>query len=244
MLSKCPGSLAHLVLLVLLFLSRSQRNSWCKCRPSCLRCESRSRPLAFQFLLVVTSGVFKVFSRDRVQQRHFLLWNACLSGLWSRSLTFLLVVALGRVLLVLQMRILLFFRTFPHGKSAECRAGGECAAGHVSSSTLSAHQMARACEPTVPSCGVRMHVGDTDQSYYWNRRTRETTWRAPAGFEVVWVGVRSAQGSVWYWNKVTGLTCASAASWVSGCGVRGLASPHSFLGATPLGQFYRENCGP
>ena len=51
----------------------------------------------------------------------------------SRMLTFLLVVALGRVwphLLALQMRILLGgFRTFPHGKSVKCRAGGECAAG-------------------------------------------------------------------------------------------------------------------
>ena len=71
------------------------------------------------------------FSQNRVQQRRILLANAFLSGLWSRSLisqrrlssrslTFLLVVPLGRVrphLLVLQMRILVFFfRTFPHGK--------------------------------------------------------------------------------------------------------------------------------
>ena len=52
---------------------------------------------------------------------------------------------------------------------------------HVCSSTLSAHQMARAGEP-VDSGGsdvwVRLHDGDTDQSYCWNRRTRETTWRA------------------------------------------------------------------
>ena len=52
--------------------------------------------------------------------------------------------------------------------------------GHVSSSTLSAHQMARAGEP-VDSDGsivwVRMHDGDTDQPYYWNRRTCETTWQ-------------------------------------------------------------------
>ena len=49
---------------------------------------------------------------------------------------------------------------------------------HVSSSTLSAHQMARAGDP-VDSDGsmlcVRMHDNDTDESYYWNRRTRETT---------------------------------------------------------------------
>ena len=72
--------------------------------------------------------------QDRVQQRRLLLWNAFLSGLWSRSLAFLLLVVAWDAglphLLVLQMRILLGgFRTFPHGKSTEYRAGGECAAG-------------------------------------------------------------------------------------------------------------------
>ena len=47
--------------------------------------------------------------------------------------------------------------------------------GHVSSSTLSAYQMARARE-VVDSVGsvvwIRMHDGDTDQSNFWNRRTR------------------------------------------------------------------------
>ena len=49
--------------------------------------------------------------------------------------------------------------------------------GHVSSSTLSAHQMARAGEPADSGSSdvwVRMHDGDTDQSYFWNRRTRES----------------------------------------------------------------------
>ena len=66
---------------------------------------------------------------------------------------------------------------------------------HVSSSTLSAHQMPHAGEP-VDSGGsdvwVRLHDDDTDQSCYWNRRTRETTWRAPVGVVVVWVGEMSA----------------------------------------------------
>ena len=53
---------------------------------------------------------------------------------------------------------------------------------------------------------VRMHDGDTGQSYYSTRRTRETTWRAPVGVEVVWVGELSAQKVLWYWNQVTGLT--------------------------------------
>ena len=69
---------------------------------------------------------------------------------------------------------------------------------HVSSSTLSAHQMARAGEP-VDSSGsdvwVRLHEDDTDQSNFWNRRTRETTWRGL-------VGVQMSAGKVlWYWNQ-------------------------------------------
>ena len=102
--------------------------------PTVLTPRSRSRSSAFQFLMVVV----KVLSQDRAHQR---LANAFLSGLWSRSSIFLcrlssrsLTLLLGWVrphLLVLQMRILLgFFGTFPHRiKSAECRAGGECAAG-------------------------------------------------------------------------------------------------------------------
>ena len=79
--------------------------------------------------------------------------------------------------------------------------------GHVSSSTLSAHQMARAGEP-VNSDGsiewVKLHVGETDQTSFWNRRTRETTWRAPLGVKVVWMGGTSGQGTVLYFNQVTG----------------------------------------
>ena len=75
--------------------------------------------------MVVPSGVFKVFSQNRVQQRR-LLWNAFLSGLWSRSLTFLLVVALVRGLLhllVLQLRILLGFFSHFTPNLKKCEAG-------------------------------------------------------------------------------------------------------------------------
>ena len=119
-------------------------------------------------------------------------------------------------------------------------AGQEVSAqlgGHVSSSTLSAHQMARAGEP-VDSDGsiewVLMRPPDIDKSYYWNRRTNSTAWDPPAGVEVVWVGEMSAAR---FCGTGTRSHCAytpSAASWVTGCGVRGLASPHPFLGATPL----------
>ena len=80
-------------------------------------------------------GVVKVFSQNRVQQRRLLLANAFLSGLWSRSSTFvLLLVALDRGLphlLVLQMRILLggFSHFSPWRKVRSAGAGGECASG-------------------------------------------------------------------------------------------------------------------
>ena len=82
------------------------------------RVRTASRSSTFQFHVVVVSGEFKVFSQNRVQQR----------SPSSRSLTFLLVVALDRVrphLLVLQMRIFLGgFRTFPHGKKVRSGRAG------------------------------------------------------------------------------------------------------------------------
>ena len=88
----CPPRAARTV------LRRRQQTSWWKCRrlPPILRyCSGLwSRTLPFQFLMVVEgeTQIFKVFSVDRVQQRRFRLWNAFLSRLWSRPLTFLLLV--------------------------------------------------------------------------------------------------------------------------------------------------------
>ena len=91
-------------------------------------------------------------------------------------------------------------------------AGQEVSAqlgGHVSSSTLSAHQVARAGEP-VDSDGsdvwVLICLPDISKSYYWNRRTNSAAWDPLAGVEVVWVGETNGRGSVWHWNQVTGLT--------------------------------------
>ena len=89
--------------------------------------------LSLLLVLVLLGGEMEAFLRD----------NAFLSGLWSRSLTFLLLVVAWHTslphLLVLQMRILLgFFRTFPHGKKV--RSAGQVVSArlgeHVSSSTL------------------------------------------------------------------------------------------------------------
>ena len=109
------------------------------------------------------------------------------------------------------MKILLrFFALFPMEKVRS--AGQEVSAqlgGHVSSSTLSAHQMARAGEPADSDGSiewVKLHVGETDQTYTWNRRSGATSWRTPAGVKVVWMGGKSDGGMVWYFNQVTGHT--------------------------------------
>ena len=65
--------------------------------------------------------------------------------------------------------------------------------GYVSSSTLSAHQMARVGEPADSDDSivwVKLHVAETDKTYYWNR--------APPGAKT------SDRGMVWYFNQVTG----------------------------------------
>ena len=96
-LSKCRRSCFTMFLRDVGVATRSWWNSWWKCRrpyPT-LRCFSGpwSSTSTFQFLLVEGETlVFKVFSQNRVQPFRFLLQNACLSGLWSRSLTFLLPV--------------------------------------------------------------------------------------------------------------------------------------------------------
>ena len=102
------------------------------------------------------------------------------------------------------------FALFPMEKK---RSAGQVVSArlgeHVSSSTLSAHQMARAGEP-VDSDGsdvwVLVRLPNIGKSYYWNRRTNSTTRVAPAGVEVVWVAEKPERGNVWCWNQVTGLT--------------------------------------
>ena len=94
--------------------------------------------VGIQFLVVEGEAlVYKVFFPDRVQQRRSFLQNAFLSGLWSRSSTFLLPVAAFKIfaqdrvhlhlltiqLVVMELWIGLvkgFFRTFPQIKK---RAG-------------------------------------------------------------------------------------------------------------------------
>ena len=81
---------------------------------------------------MVVCAVFKGFSQDRLQRRLLSLWNAFLSGTWSRSLVFTVVEAfkiffhdkvhpllltIQLVLLMLCMCLIMgFFALFTGGK--------------------------------------------------------------------------------------------------------------------------------
>ena len=75
--------------------------------------------------------------------------------------------------------------------------------GHVSSSTLSAHQMPPAGEPADNVEWVELHDDVKSKTYYWNRRSNETLWQPPVGIEVVWMGKQEEGGGVWYWHRRT-----------------------------------------
>ena len=131
------------------FLSRSQRNSWWKCPPCCLPsaspCGSRNRSLTLQFLVVVV----KVLSPGQSTTAT----SSSLERIPERTVEQIVDISspgdgLGRgSALALQTRILL--GGFSHFSPLEkVRSAGQVVSaklgGHVSSSTLSAHQMARA----------------------------------------------------------------------------------------------------
>ena len=183
--------------------TRSWWNSWWKCRrpyPT-LRYFSGlwSSTSTFQFLLVEGETlVFKVFSQNRVQLFRFLQ-NAFLSGLWSRSLTFLLPVEAFTIFVQdrvhPQLRTLQLLgsalrmshfgggrrgsHSFPGRKSAtDTRHMGARVPRHVSSSTSFAY-------------GLRSWVDDdtgetwtllTDPalgSWWYSLRTHRSQWHPP-----------------------------------------------------------------
>ena len=84
--------------------------------------------------------------------------------------------------------------------------------GHVSSSTLSAHQMPHAGDASHSDSLEWVQFFDMGGLYFWNRRTRETARQPPAGVTVV----------------ACQYICPSSSSWVAGYGVSCLASPHPF----------------
>ena len=75
--------------------------------------------------------------------------------------------------------------------------------GHVSSSTLSAHQMPRASEPADSDQWVELHDDVKSKTCYWNRRSNVTVRQPPAGIEVVWVCAQDEGGGVRCWHRRT-----------------------------------------
>ena len=66
---------------------------------------------------------------------------------------------------------------------------------HVSSWTPAA------CGDTIGSVEwVELYDDVKSKTYYWNRRTNSTVWKAPAG---VWVGAQDERGLRYFWHRVT-----------------------------------------
>ena len=81
------------------------------------------------------------------------------------------------------------FRTFPQNKKSAkvtSHSGSELPP-HPSSSTAAAQ-----LEDSVE--WVRLREKHAGKTYFWNRRTNSTVWRAPAGVEVVWYGEKNEKG--------------------------------------------------
>ena len=75
--------------------------------------------------------------------------------------------------------------------------------GHVSSYTLSAHQMPHAGDASLSNSVEWVQFDDMGGLYFWNRRTRETAGQPPAGVKVVWVGTVDEEGDYYYRHKET-----------------------------------------
>ena len=129
-----------------------------------------------------------------------------------------------------------FFRTFHHGKRAECRAGSECAAGW-------ARQLIHAERSSNASCRRHFALGLSGVGavlrHGWPLLLEQAHVR-PLGSHR---RASMSSGSGRWTRRRTSITgtkntcqyiCPSSSSWVTGYGVRGLASPHPFLGATAL----------
>ena len=93
------------------------------------------------------------------------------------------------------------FRTFPKflkKKSAKVAPHSGSELPPHSSSWTAAAQLEDSVE------WVRLREKHAGKAYFfWNRRTDNTVWRAPAGVEVVWYGEKDEKGGVWYWHRDT-----------------------------------------
>ena len=222
MLLKYPRYLARRVLLVLLFLSRSQRISCWKCRQSCLPRASlfgsRSRSSTLQFLVVVAKGVFKVFlprqsstatpsAEERISERIVEQFSPSSAKRTSERIEEQLVdtspgVGLGQGSSSsagpADEDFAVVFRTFPCGKKSARAAASPSA------------ELSREVSPWTPAAYAAPSGSDEwvqfsrrGKPFYLNRRSHETFWTPPEGVKVVWSGEQTAAGRVWYWHKET-----------------------------------------
>ena len=84
---------------------------------------------------------------------------------------------------------------------------------------------------------VELH-NDTGRTYFWNIRSNLTVWQPLAGLQVVWVGEKDEDGDVWYWHRRTRASDILFLLCLLSEALRGLASPHPFLGATSGVEFW------
>ena len=50
---------------------------------------------------------------------------------------------------------------------------------------------------------VELYDDVKSKTFYWNRRTRLSSWLPPEGVNVVWVGTMDEEGDYYYWHKKT-----------------------------------------
>ena len=89
------------------------------------------------------------------------------------------------------------FALFPKKKSAKLAPHSGSELLPESSPSTRAPQLEDSVE------WVRLRDDNSGKPYYWNRRTRATVWKAPAGVKVVWISERNEEGLVWYWHRDT-----------------------------------------
>ena len=66
----------------------------------------------------------------------------------------------------------------------------------VSSSTPAAQLEVAPVPDTIE--WVQLSDGNTGKTYFWNRRTHVSSWLAPEGMKVVWIGTRDEEGVLCY----------------------------------------------
>ena len=138
--------------------------------------------------------VFKVLSQNRVQQRLFLLQNALLSGLWSRSL----VLPGGGLQDFRPVQSSSSSSHFPAGILGDADEPGEGVFRTFpqlkKSAKLGPHSSPRVHASVSSSTPAPQHTRLTawvmiltDQGpHYWDRRTGETRWQMEDGYRPSW----------------------------------------------------------